>query len=603
MKDALLKRISGRAGHKGVMLLLYLVFFAVHIAVSAMTRLPLFSQEEFSCVAVAKLLTGTDWTGAFVGGMSGYSSIISALLYVPAVFVSSQAEIQYGLILGINGALMSFIPVLAYSCCIMLGMEKRWQAAFCSACAGGFTAYMLYSKFSDGESMAMLLPWLALFLLLKADKTENRNKKMLLSFFLALTAAASLCADHRLIALILAVITAVLISRFVFGRKTVHLPIFFISLAGLTAAAVLCNCLVQQEIWGVSDPTLLNNTVERFISQIPLAFSKGAGAVFACFSSQLYGFVCGSCGVGALGIALTVILAFRYFTSKKEERKRLSSPRSVFLSFTAALSIFMLSVSVLSALEGDLTAQSGFLSCRFMDGIMPFTLLFVLVFVFKGELALTEISGGIITAAMAYLLFFITGRGAVLDSSAGAAEEMYALIPIMFGEGLTGKITSTGLLSAVSCSLCLMAILLVIVSCAKKLKKPVVAAAVAIFTLYSLGFGIFFCLPQTVLEDVQSYESYERLSDNLFNNKDAPDVTVYRCAEDGVMTLQYLNQNITVSYADDPSRIQENTYIIVTIGTDFGIDPKELLLVRQVDNYRIYAYGERAQAYKQAQTG
>ena len=35
----------------------------------------------------------------------------------------------------------------------------------------------------------------------------------------------------------------------------------------------------------------------------------------------------------------------------------------------------------------------------------------------------------------------------------------------------------------------------------------------------------------------------------------------------------------------------------------FGIDPKELLLVRQVDNYRIYAYGERAQAYKQAQTG
>ncbi len=604
MKDALLRRISGRAGHKGVMLLLYLVFFAVHIAAGACVSLPSVQPEEFSCALLAKYFLGADWRGA-LGGVdpAPYGGILQSLLYIPAILLSSDAYTQYHIALALNGAAVSLIPVLAYSCCISLGVEKRWQAALCSFCAGGFTACLLYSKFVWNESLALLMPWLALFLLIKSDKAEGKGRKMLFSFLLALTAAASICVDYRLAALVIALIITVILSIVIFRRQTVEIPVFFVSLAGLTFLAEFCNYAVQYDVWGVSDPLAMNGTVEYFIAEIPNALSKGTEAFFACFSSQLYSFVCGSWGMGALGTALVVILACRYFSANKEEKKKFSPSRGIFVTFISVFGICMLAVSVFSALEGELSTQSQLLFSRYMDGVLPFTLLFVLLFVFGGELALTEISGGIIAAAAAYMLFFFTGRYAVLEAPQGTPTDIYGIIPAMFGEGLEGGMTSTGLLSAISCSMCLMAVLLVIVSCAKRLKKAVTAAAVAALTLYSAVFGVMRCLPYTAQQSAESTGGYERISESLFNNTDAPDVTVYRCLEEGVPYLQYLNQNITVSYADDPSQIQENTYIIVTIGTDFGIPPTKLLLVRQTGDYRIYAYGERAQAYKQAQTG
>lgn len=72
------------------------------------------------------------------------------------------------------------------------------------------------------------------------------------------------------------------------------------------------------------------------------------------------------------------------------------------------------------------------------------------------------------------------------------------------------------------------------------------------------------------------------------------------------MMLQYLNQNIRVYPADSPSEIREDSYIIVPADVQIRFDGQTRVVFVQLaetENYKVYAYGERAKAYAQSQSG
>ena len=607
-KAALLERLQSRAGQKCIKLLLYLGFFVLHLAISSAAYLPSIDPNEFTAAALANLFTGIDWTAA-MSRSDYFYGFLQALLYVPVVFLVKDPFLQYQVMIAVNGLVMSFVPVIVYSCSRMLGLEKMWHSVLAAICCGGWMTYMMHSNFIWNETAAMFLPWLTLWLLLRADKAEKKSVKTVRSVLLAITAALSYCAHERLFALIAALALTVILLRVIFKRKCVNMPAFFITLGIFFAGAVFANYLVQSSLWEVDDPALLNNTAEHFFAALPATLERvGMGRFFTSLASQFFYFISASWGLGALGISFFLSTTVWCIRDARKKEKLVSTPRTLLMTFTVLLTLFTLFISVCYRFgaENFESAQSTVLFGRYIDAVIPFTVLFVLVFLHTARLTLVKIAVGIITSAVAYIGFFFTGRGTVLTADYTTVSPILGLYPVMFGESTAFRVTSTGLTAAISCTLCVMAVMLVIVSCADRLKNIIITCTVAAAALYSLGFGSLYYLPLSYAESVDKNGQYVEVSELLYNTPGAPPVTVYRGSRGCVMMVQYLNQNITVYTADNPDDIRRDTYIIVPDGvsppfSEHGEVP--MIPLGSTEEYSVFAYGERAGAYAHSQSG
>ena len=615
-KEGILNRIYGRVGHKGIMFLLYLSFFALHTIISAFVYLPSIDPNEFSSAALANMFLGGDWTAA-MGKSDYFYGFLQSLLYVPALLISRDPFVQYHIMVIINGIVMSFIPVIAYSCTLMLGLKKPWQSLTAAICTGGWMTLLIHSKFIWNETAAVFLPFLALYLILRADKTEKKAGKRFFSVLLGMVCGISFCAHQRLFAMILAVTVTVILCRFLLKRKSVDLPLFFFSLVVFLILAVLSNYLVQMNLWHVTNPVKLQNTAESFFAELPSNLADGGWKnLFTCLFSQLYYFVCSSWGLGALGIALLASYIGYYISSHKRKGVHTQADPPVtgetmpiLLFYTAFLTIFMLFISVFYRFSAANLAesQSALLFGRYLDGVIPFTVMLIIVYVFTEELTLPRIFGGVISSAAVYVCFFLMSRNAVLNARSASVSPMLGLYPVMFGESTSSTVTSTGLIAAVSASLCLMAVFIVIVSCSKKLKKAVISGTLIAISCYGAIFGLFYYLPLSAEQSMARNSEYIELSKYIFNSSEAPSVTAYRCGRNCVMMMQYLNQNITVNTADNPQSLTDDTYIILPSDVPLRFEGQQGRIVfsqlGETENYKVYAYGERAKAYAQAQSG
>ena len=607
-KAALLGKLHSRAGQKAVLLLLYLFFFALHLAVAQSAYLPSIEPNEFTAAALANMFTGGDWTAA-MSRSDYFYGFLQALLYVPAMLITKDPFVQYSIMVTINALVMSFVPVIAYSCSRMLGLEKIWQSLLAAICCGGWMTYMIHSSPIWNETAAIFMPWLAFWLLLKSDTAEKKVPKAVYSVLLAMATALSYCAHQRLFALILAIALTVVLLRVIFKRKTVNMPVFFVSLAVFFAGSAFANYLVQNALWGVSDPALLQNTAENFFTRLPsLLENAGIGRFFTSLFSQLFYFIAASWGLGAIGLSYFIAAVSGCISKVRKKEKLTADPRMLLMLFTVLFTLFMLFISVCYRFGAESfdTAQSTVLFGRYLDGVIPFTVLFVLVSLYTEGLTLVKISVGTIAAALAYIGFFFTGRTAVLTADYTTVSPILGLYPVMFGESTEYLVTSTGLTAAISCTMCVMAVLLVIVSCAKRLKNIIIAGTVAAMVLYSFCFGSLYYLPLSYAESVDKNQQYIQAGQLLFNTAGAPSVTVYRGSRGCVMMLQYLNQNITVYTADSPEDIREDTYIIVPADVQPPFDLHgeiPMTPLGSTEAYNVFAYGERAGAYAHSQSG
>lgn len=129
---------------------------------------------------------------------------------------------------------------------------------------------------------------------------------------------------------------------------------------------------------------------------------------------------------------------------------------------------------------------------------------------------------------------------------------------------------------------------------------------ITIISLYSAFYGVFGYFPLSVEESKSKNEEYVKLSSCIYNTAEAPSVTAYSCGRGCVMMLQYLNQNIKVYPADQPSEIREDSYVIVPNDVMIRFDGQSgvvFVQLAETDNYKVYAYGERAKAYARSQSG
>lgn len=607
----LLRRLYFKIGHRGVKLLIYLLFLTIHVLFSLQATLPSIDPNEFGVAAISALFSGKDWSAA-MSQNNYFCGFIQAVLYTPIMLMTGDPILQYRLMITLNGVLLSFIPLIVYSLCLKIGADKPWQAGFCSLICGGYLTYFAHSKFIWNETIAIFMPWLLIWLLFRLTSCRTNSKRAILSALLGFACAVSYAAHARLLAVVLAVFAALIFSRFALNKRWVSFPVLLTSAAVFGILQQLVSYGLQQRLWLESDPSQLINTPEYFFANFGVdgGFGESLSRFAETFCAQLYYFFSASWGMGALGLVLLISVISAVVSRRKNKLPSLYSDSFLFYGvFSAFTVIFMLFMSTFYKYGSDTlyVYQDNLLFGRYIDEIIPFALLFVLLFVFIHDLQLTHVLLAVIVTSAASLGFYFTSYDDVISASSARISPMLGLYPLLIGESSATALDGTALSAAVSCGLCLLALLVVIISCTKnKTKSVTVAISLLIVTIYSVGFAAAVYLPLAQSEIQQKNAAYLELSQYVYNRKDAPEITVYMTPRNTAQMMQFINQNTRVVYADEISEIPENTFVIVpdNVTIRFPVTSKKLVFteIGRVDGYRVYAYGEKALAYVQSQT-
>ena len=607
----LLRRFYFKIGHRGVKFLIYLLFLTVHVLLSLQATLPSIDPNEFGVAAISALFSGNDWSAA-MSQNDYFCGFIQAALYTPIMLVTGDPVLQYRLMLLLNGVLLSFIPLMVYSLCLKIGAEKPWQAGFCSLICGGYLTYFAHSKFIWNETIAILMPWILVWLLFRLTSCRTNSRRVLLSALLGFACAVSYAAHARLLAVILAVFAALIFSCFALNKRWVSFPVLLTSTAVFGILQQLVSYGLQQSLWLESNPANLINTPEHFFANFGCdgGFAEGLSRFVETLSAQLYYFFSASWGMGALGLVLLIYVISAVVSHRKNKLPSLYSDSFLFYGVFAAFTvIFMLFMSTFYKYGGDTlyTYQDNLLFGRYLDEIIPFALLFVLLFVFIHDLKLIHVLLAVIASSVASLGFYFTSYNRVISASSARISPMLGLYPLLIGESNATALDGTALAAALSCGMCILALLVVIISCTRnKTKSVTVAVSLLLVTVYSAGFAATVYLPLAESESQQKNAVYLELSQYVYNRKDAPEITVYQTPRNTAQMMQFINQSTRVVYADEVTEIPENTFVIVpdNVTIRFPTTSRKLVFteIGKADGYRVYAYGEKALAYVQSQT-
>lgn len=603
-----LKRIYSRIGHKGIKALIFVLFLAAHIVLSAFSHLPSIDPNEFSVSAMATFFSGGDWSGA-MSQNTYYYGFLQAVIYSPVMFFCDNPYLCYKLMLWINAIIISFIPVMAYSISYKIGAKKPWQAGFCATICGAFSTYFAHANFIWNEVLSIFFPWFIVWLVFCClERSEGKKPSVFYSLLLGTITALSCAAHFRLVAVALAVIVTVLASRIVLKRKIVRLVPFFTSLLVFGALVIVGTYAVQNAVWGISDASLISNTPQNFFSTLPQKFSEnGVEGFFTVLIGQLFYFFSSTWGFGALAATLTVFLVASYFSRKKKGLyQEYSNSVLIFGCLSSFMVIFTLIISVLYKYGSDLSRQDSLIFGRYLDSVSPLAIMLVLVVTFIYGTRLRHILFAVGVQLLSTAVFAATGLWALTSAVSTRMSPTLAVYPLLIGQDNSSLLDFTSFLSCSSCALCVLAVLVVVSTCKEYKTRSVVTAFLSLgITVYSAISVCVTYIPLTYAESLSKNSVYEAISEHIYNHPEAPDVTAYRTTRNTVQMLQFLNGKIDVTYAGEVGEITDDTIVIVPKGeiVRFPTTDKKITFSKLAveGDYEIYVYGEKALAYIESQ--
>ncbi len=603
-----LEQIYSKYGGKAIYPPLFLFFFFLHFLSSAGMSLPATDPNELSVIAVGEWFIGNNWSGVMCS-VDYYYGFLQGLLYAPALLIFGSPQAQYTAMLAVNALLISLVPPLAFSCSKKLGVAKVWKQLLIAFVTGAYCCYFAHAKFVWSETVTIVFPWLMLWLLLRAGEAKNKLTRHLFAVLLGACCALSLGAHTRLISAVLAVIAALTAQKIFYKKSSVPVLPFLLLFAVSGVPVLILSVLIQQDLWLETQPSLLANTVEYFIAQIGSGFSaeNGIARFFITLFGQLYYFITATWGAGAVAICLFGVVLTRCIREKKagmEQSYDAGTAGFAFFTFFGVVFTALFGVFYRFGSDGFTVYQDTTLFGRFLDGVIPFALMFVLVILFTRSIELKKLLAATVILALVYIAFFSATLPVILECGATRIAPILALYPLQIGTDSSALLSFESLLLTASMTFCVMALFIVIVSCTKKLRSPLISVILLGLTVYSVIFIQNEYLPLCRQEAQRKNSAVTELSESVYNQSGAPTLTAFNLSRHEALMLQFLNQYVTVRITYDIESIPENCYLAVKSDEDVsalvnGRSP--FLLVAENGGLRLYAYGERAIAYMQSQ--
>lgn len=595
-----LEQFYAAFGDKGVMFILYAFSLVTNSLLTVSMELPSVYPDEISVAGIAAFYSGISWTGLLeqIGGDCGY---IQALLYAPLFLVFKNPFALYKAMLIINGILVSFIPMIAYRLASKFGVLRVRFKLLIALCCGMYFSYLTSSKFIWNEAVTSLFGWLLVLCMFSAWDRKNRYTRFTMSLLTGFLCAVAYASDNRMLAVVLALVLTVLLSRLVFKEKIVNLPIFFVSLIISFFAEFLAHSMIIQNVRNGA------NSAAGDASVIPGRLGP-TGNFFGVFFSHIYAFMTSTFGMGAVAGALFTILIITWITEVIKNRAKapedgakvyepIKHKYSLRITILALFQFLTLGcASIVSALFSFGTSGSLSVFGRYTDNIAPFAMFLVLVFVVLYGIDLKKLFFSTAIYAYACLCFAITGYPTVGENDYMNAS-ITGLLPLNFNSGSGGALTGMSYIIMSSCVFSVLALMIVFAACSRKHRTPLVSLLILFMIAYTSAYSGLLYLPGLGAENAEKAEPYVEVSRLLYNNPQSPPIVVFETEPDLAATLQFLAPNTKVTMLKRGGRVPESCLLIAENGVEAPFEGGSYDMVGRTGSYSVYAYGESARDF------
>ncbi len=429
-----------------IIMCLYLVAFAVHTLMAQCVTIFNLTPDEYSVTAIAAYANGLDWSSTVSTG--GYYGYFQGLLYTPIFWITDDPYLRYKLMIVLNGAIMSFVPVIIYHLSRKsFDINKPLSVLFSLVC-GAYPCYMLLTKFTWNETMCNTLPWVFLLLVYAAFKCENTVKKQILSVLGGLTLISAYATHGRMLALLVAGI-ALVIAIFCLTKKRIFcFTGFFISIAVGFIGDKLLKSFFQNALWLTGETSSAPaNTIEKMTSRLSAMDGDMIADFFKALIGHLFYFISSTWGFGAICMTLiiggTILYIKRRYNITAAVKAKTDIPEEYLSDNYAVLAIFALLVmgaafvvSVLFKGSSNVLTQrcDTLIYGRYTEGYYPIAIFISLLLISRKKLTIIHSFSALACAAVINVLTLIFVAPVVTNGTRMTSGMILGIAPIRWGE-------------------------------------------------------------------------------------------------------------------------------------------------------------------------
>lgn len=298
--------------------------------------------DETGTVANSAFLAGYNWND-WVNSTGGYFyKYGQAIFYFPILKLVSNPYLIYKLMLFVNGIILAWIPVIAYTILRKhLNQQDKAKCMLAALCVSVIPATVLYSLYARADIMLIAFAWITIYVVLECMEAESRKKRIVLSCLISFVSVYMYMCHSRGIVFVIAVFMVVFMIRFFMKNKHICFSAYAISLVIWMYADDKLTHYFKNSIWGsgTKKNTLENVNVDKYAN---LFTGDGIETVIKNVSGWLFNTFLGTYGLAVLGIAFAFVAIICYFTKKKDitSKEMVLSLYSVLVYFgTLAMSV------------------------------------------------------------------------------------------------------------------------------------------------------------------------------------------------------------------------------------------------------------------------
>lgn len=225
--------------------LAFLLFYGLRLATPAVS-------DEIGTMSNTAFLTGYDWSTYNRSAGNFYYKYFQALLYIPFFLLIKNPFTRYRAIMALHAALMSLVPVIAYTvACDYLKVDTK-KAVWMGLAVGTIPAAILNAQCARADMLLIVLPWMTLLALLRSfDAADKRNERRVIrcSILAAFFAVAAYMSHTRGIVVLIAALLLIYGLLLVRKVRIVNSPAFLITSAVLLVLDKLISAYLKKHVW------------------------------------------------------------------------------------------------------------------------------------------------------------------------------------------------------------------------------------------------------------------------------------------------------------------------------------------------------------------
>ena len=589
---------DNKRGDKGISLLIYLTFFALN-AILALFMQSMTLDGEFTGAAAGAMLIGRDWFSVMpaVNSLGGF---LQGVIYVPAMLICPDPEIQYKLFLVLCSAVYAIIPLCAFKLTDKFGIQTLWQRILIASVCGAYPAVVINSHFLLADALPAVLVWLLALILFRKENEDSKKKagKFFMSVLAGFITACAYFLSFSCIALFIAVIAFCLYLHFIHKRRPVFLSAYAVTFLLLVSADTFFTFLAEEV--GYYD---FGGGIYGTVLACADAVSADIGSFFVLLGGRLYYFISSSWGLGAASLAMAVGAAVSYYRRKAKGKEQLYDEGYI-LAGIFCLIVFVLMVFANSflSLSGEIASQDAVISSDAVFTVITPIIFLLFVYLFRYGINYLRLMAMIATVGISSFAAILMCTGKVCSLRALDAVGMAELCALRPGIAVDTPFNGDSLIYPICLIFTAFAAMVPVVCCTKKYASRITAficaALIGYSTVYT-GVAVMFGYTAVSREYAQVTAQINGFIDTYTDNPDngAPLIVVYDTDKSLAMNLQYFNQGSRVEYIEKNNPLPESCFVISSrsVKSD-GV----CVLIGRTENINVYALGDTAVRYDTA---